>query len=354
MGLSTAYWITELCPGVKVTVIERRLCGEGASGRNAGFLTKGSAAFYRYLTRTWGLEKALSISEFAQTSLELLHHQILKASPEIKFDKTFSMTLLKKGTDRRIWEDEFPVGQFGFEWRDNLSFDSFEGGYEYAPEYKINPLQLLTSLKKLLEGRKVQVIENVSGFEITPEGCRTELHLIRAKKVILALNGYASEFHPSFKEVFYPKRAQMLAVELETDLEHQGLYYDPDDKVYWRRASDRVLLIGGKRLLDATGEVGVFDKISPVIQEGLENYLTDELGIKYKVIHRWSGIMGFTKTELPLIEKLNAPLEAYVVGGFSGHGMGFGFHSAKEMAELIAGHKQQSFFSSFNKETIKL
>lgn len=354
VGLSTAYWITELCPGVKVTVLERRQCGEGASGRNAGFLTIGSASFYKTLVKTWGEERAAAINCFAQTSLELLHHQILKASPEIKFEKTFSSTLLKKNVARQNWEDGFSCSNFGFEWKENLGLENFSGGYEYPAEYKINPMQLLASLKKLLESRKVQIVENVSGFELTPDGCKTELHLIRAKQVVLALNGYASEFHHSFKNIFFPRRAQMLAVEVETSLETPGLYYDPEDRVYWRKASDKVLLIGGKRLLDADNEVGVFDKISPVIQDGLEKYLTQELSLKYKVIHRWSGIMGFTKSELPFIQKINAPLETFVVGGFSGHGMGFGFHSAKEVAELVSGQKSESFFNQFNKEIINL
>src|SRR3989344_9134948 len=73
VGLSTAYWLTELRPDLNITVLERSFCGAGASGRNAGFLTKGSASFYKSLTQKWGEAKALDLYRFAEESLELVH-----------------------------------------------------------------------------------------------------------------------------------------------------------------------------------------------------------------------------------------------------------------------------------------
>lgn len=355
VGLSTAYWITEFRPDLKVTIIERQQCGAGASGRNAGFLTMGSASFYKSLTLKWGKERAQSIFKFAQESLELVHNNILKSSPEIKFERTTSYTLFQTPQQFEAWEsDKFSPRDFSFEWHgvDKLPMalqSRFYGAYEVGPEYKINPMQLLGTLKKLLESRKVQIIENVSGYELTEDGVSTEVNKIKAKQVVLALNGYFPQFHDQFKNIIVPRRAQMLAVELEEDFNCPGLHYDPPERVYWRKTQDRTLVIGGKRLLDEEREVGDFEKISPKIQLGLEHYLTEQLGLKYKVINRWSGTMGFTDHELPLISKVTAPIETYIIGGFSGHGMGLGFRSAKDVAELVVGQKSESFFSPFKK-----
>src|SRR5687768_5846441 len=95
VGLSTAFWLTEMRPDLKVTVLDRSACGAGASGRNAGFLTMGSASFYKSLCMKWGAEKALKIHQFARESLELVHQNILHSSPEIKYEKTASMTLFQ-------------------------------------------------------------------------------------------------------------------------------------------------------------------------------------------------------------------------------------------------------------------
>lgn len=360
LGLSTAYWISEYRPDLKIVIVDRSHCGAGASGRNAGFLTKGSATFYKSLTKDWGKERALSILNFSKESLQLVHQHILKSSPELKFEKTTSLTLFQNESDLLSWRDpEFQPEEFGFEWKENESIAStirkkFVGAFESGPEFKINPVQFLGSLRTMLEARKIQIHENLSAFELHADGVATELNFIKAKQVVLALNGYAPQFHPAFGDLIKPSRAQMLAVELEDDIDSMSLHYDSPERVYWRRAQDKILLIGGKRLLDESGEVGDYEKLSSAIQSGLEEYLKRTLQIRYKVIHRWSGTMGFTQHELPFVTRVEAPLETYFIGGFSGHGMGFGFRSAQDLAELLTGKNGQPFFASFASAKIVL
>ncbi|MBA2405933.1 MAG: FAD-binding oxidoreductase, partial [Bdellovibrionales bacterium] len=360
VGLSTAFWISEYRPDLKIILLDRSHIGAGASGRNAGFLTHGSATFYKTLNKEWGAEKALSLRKFAEESIDLVYHNILKSSPEIKFEKTNSLTLFQNEQMKEAWQDPaFSPEDYNFQWKGPEDLapglkGKFFGAYETGPEYKINPMQLLSTLKMTLESRKIQVIENLSAFEITPDGISTELNTIKCKQVVLAVNGYFPKFHPAFKDLITPCRAQMMAVELEDDIDSNSLHYDSPERVYWRKAQDKILLIGGKRLLDEAGEVGDFEKISGKIQAGLESYLKDLLKVNYKVINRWSGTMGFTEHELPLITKSEATLDTYVIGGFSGHGMGFGFRSAQEMAKLVTGNIKQSFFDSFKTVKIKL
>lgn len=352
VGLSTAWWMTENNPGVKVTVIERSRPGAGASGRNAGFLTKGSAFFYQGLTEKWGKQAALDIFRYAETSLELVNQQILKSSPEIKSEKTSSLTLTRKKS-----ELEKLSSDFGFEWSPEIPGQlsaTYEGAFKSEAEYKINPMELINSLKKSLEARKVQIIESSGAYELFPDGVRTVMNTIRCKKVILAINGYASEFHRSFAPLIIANRAQMLAIETEEEFDAPSLFYDPAERVYWRKAGEKAILIGGKRLLDEKNETGNFEKISPLIQNGLEDYVKNVLKLNYKVISRWSGIMGFTEHELPLLTEVAAPLPTWFVGGFSGHGMGLGFHAGKEMSELVSGAKSKSFFGQFKDLKISL
>lgn len=354
IGLSTAYWLSEMKPGLKITVLEGKFCGAGASGRNAGFLTKGSVSFYKSLTKTWGRERAEKLYRFAEESLELAYQHILKSS-DVTFDSSSSMTLFQTADQLAEWSTAgFAPENFNFSWKNQSQLPKalqsrFHGAFENSPEYKINPVQLLARIRQLIESRGVRIIESSMAFEITSSGVSTESQTIKARQVILALNGYLPQFHSLFKNVIVPRRAQMLAAQIEEGFDCPSLYYDPPERVYWRKADEKTLLIGGKRLLDEEGEVGDFEKISPVIQKGLEQYLKDQLGLKYKVIKRWSGTMGFTEHELPLVGKVNAPLETYMIGGFSGHGMGLGFHSAKDLAQLVTGNSKESFFNQFKK-----
>ncbi len=353
VGLSTAYWISELRPDLKITVLERSFCGSGASGRNAGFLTIGSAAFYKGLTLKWGQKSATDIQKFAADSLELVHQHILRSSAEVKYERTTSVTLFKNHDEYQAWTNPaFNPELFKFELKVGASLPpalqtKFAAGYETGPEYKVNPAQLLSSMKKMLMSRKVQIVENSCAFKLNEEGVLTENNQIKASKVVLALNGYFAQFHPAFSDAIIPRRAQMLAVEVEEDFDCPSLYYDPAQRVYWRKTLDKVLVVGGKRLMDEAGETGDFEKVTPVIQEALEQYLQSNLGVHYKVINRWSGTMGFTEHELPFIDRVKAPIEAFMAGGFSGHGMGLGFHAGKETAELVTGVKRESFFYQF-------
>lgn len=359
VGLSTAYWISEMRPDLKVVVIDRSFCGSGASGRNAGFLTIGSASFYKSLNEKWGTDQARLIHTFATESLELAHQHLLKISPELKYEKSSSLTLLQNESQVDEWRKSgYRAEDFSFEWKekDQLPLplqNKFFAAFESGPEYKVNPFQLLSSMKKLLEARKVQFIEQSAAFEILDDGVATEQNIIKAKQVVLALNGYFPEFNQKFSSLITPRRAQMLSVELEEDIHCPHLYYDPKERVYWRKASDKILLIGGKRLLDEKSETGTFEKISSIIQEGLESYLKNQLSVNYKIINRWSGTMAFTDHELPFLNSIQAKTQTYVVGGFSGHGMGLGFHAGKEVAEVVLQNKL-SFFNQFKKAEITL
>jgi gamma-glutamylputrescine oxidase len=360
VGLSCAYWISEYRPGTKIIICEKDSFGNGASGRNAGFLTLGSAAFYQKLSIGLGAENALKVFQFAQRSLDLLKKHILASTTGLDYQEVSSLTLFQSEKDFEQWQkSDFQPDLYNFEWKDSNQLaksiqNKFFGAFQNGPEYKMNPLDLLRSLRQKLVKRGVHFMENTSVYEVVPEGIRSEVDFIKCQKVVLALNGHLSQFHEALGNLVRPYRAQMMAVELENEIDSTSLHYDPSERVYWRTSHNNILLIGGKRLLDPAGDAGDFDKVSAVIQRGLESYLADCLKVRFKTIQRWSGIMGFTDRELPIISKLSAPVDTYLVAGFSGHGMGLGFHSGKEIAELISGNQNKSFFDYLETNKIKL
>ncbi len=73
---------------------------------------------------------------------------------------------------------------------------------------------------------------------------------------------------------------------------------------------------------------------TPEIQEQLDKGQA-ELGVTSQVTHRWAGIMGFTPSGLPLTGPVDGMPNVYICAGFNGHGMGFAFMSAKQVAESI-------------------
>jgi len=50
-GLSAAYWLHQADTSMKIAVVEKNLLGDGATGRNAGFITCGSVEHFNRLER---------------------------------------------------------------------------------------------------------------------------------------------------------------------------------------------------------------------------------------------------------------------------------------------------------------
>lgn len=325
IGLSVAYWLKCKKPKLDVCVLDSQDLGEGASGRNAGFLTKGSLSFYQHLTTSWGLSNAEDIYHFADESIRLLlEHFTLK-----ECFSTSSYTLYSEPKD------------FQFKGFQKVSpiFKGILETYQSQGEASINPMILLSSLEDSVKSKGVKVLRGVECLNLLGKTIETSRGALSADKVVIALNGYT---HSLIPDLVIPQRAQMLCVELKDPFENKSLIYEPDSRVYFKSVGRKKVIIGGKRLLDPVTEETSILGINQKIQKSLQDYIHMRLGEIYTVHARWSGIMGFSTDELPLVEKKE---NYYLITGFSGHGMGLGFNASRNLSDMIIDNKP-SFFHS--------
>src|SRR6185312_15025690 len=77
-GLSTAYWLQNEDPSLKIAIVEKSRLAFGASGRNAGFITCGSVEHFNRMITKHGLERATEIWRFAQENLRMLKERIIQ------------------------------------------------------------------------------------------------------------------------------------------------------------------------------------------------------------------------------------------------------------------------------------
>jgi glycine/D-amino acid oxidase-like deaminating enzyme len=150
--------------------------------------------------------------------------------------------------------------------------------------------------------------------------------------VIIATNAYAPQLLPNVK--IQATRAQMLATEPEWKTLVERPTYAHFGYRYWRQLQSGEVLVGGWRDTSMNTELTYDAEPTPEIQEQLDKGLAD-LGISAPVTHRWAGIMGFTESGLPLTGPVDGMRNTYICAGFTGHGMGFAFMSAKQVAEAI-------------------
>jgi glycine/D-amino acid oxidase-like deaminating enzyme len=339
-GVSLLFWLRGRADAV---LVERHHLAAAASGRNAGFLLAGVAACYAEAVRRFGRERARAIWGFTMETHDLLAEalrghdvgyrragsEIQPASPEEAEDLAASAELLREDGFEASWD-----GQRLLNPRDG----------ELDPVLTVSALAALAPADSIREGVAVEAIEaSRGGVHVFAAGQEC-----LAGAVIMATNAYTRLLLPEVG--IAPVRAQMLATGPDPRrLMERPAYCDRGFR-YWRQLRDRRLLVGGFRHHALEEEVGYGALPTPRIQ-GLLDAETRRLGGRAPVTHRWAGIMGFTDDELPLVGPVAGRQGVWLCGGYSGHGMGFAFQCARDLADRLTGSARGNQMGSSSSTT---
>ena len=358
-GVSTAYWLNQENPNLKIAIIEKNRLGFGATGRNAGFVTCGSVEHFNRMINKHGLDEAIDIWKFSEKNIQMLIEHIVQHDAEmIQFNKTGAYSLAAHENEfeelknvAKIMESlKVPVETID----SNGIFQrvgalNFVGGIKYLDDASTDPIKLLNKILNKTQATLIEQTEVSSVFS-HKHGTRlikTDNGDFEAELVIYALNGYTPTMNSFFSDKIFPTRAQILMME-KVPFFMEAPCYANSYLDYFRQLPSGELLIGGFRQLEKATEVGYSDHITEVIQGALHQFVKDHLPQfkKMKVSHRWSGVMGFSADGQPMVGSLPEDPQLYFLGGYTGHGMGLAFNTAKTLVDLIYGRKIPSWIST--------
>ncbi len=312
---------------VDAVLVERRHLAWGASGRNAGFLLAGVASSYAEAVATYGRSKAREVWEITNEN----HDRMVEAArgQKVGHRRLGSATLPATDEERALLvESEQLLQEDGFvaKWDGSRLLHPRDG--------EIDPAAIVAALAR--QATPGAIREGVGVTALTPRRHGVTVtageDMCDAGVVILATNAYTSQLVPSV--MIQPTRAQMLATAPETKSITDIPVYSNYGYRYWRQLASGEVLLGGWRDTSPETEKTIDDQPTDEIQEHLDRALRD-LGVKGEVTHRWAGTMGFTESGLPVAGALDAMPNVYICAGFTGHGMGFAFMTAKQVAEAI-------------------
>lgn len=351
-GLSTAYWINQEDPSLKVAIVEKHRVAFGASGRNAGFVTCGSVEHFNRLISKHGKQEAVEIWKFAETNLNLLkEHIVQEKADQIEFKQRGAYSLAAqeseftelKNVAKTMEELNIPVRIYeGSEIEKCVGAVNFCGGIRYMDDGETDPVKLLQLMQTKIKADLYELTE-AHGYESTIDGTRilkTDNGDFEAPMIIYTLNGYSPSMHPYFNDKIYPTRGQILMME-SIPMFMDGPCYANFYLDYFRQMPNGALLIGGFRQLEKATEVGYSDHITDVIQDALHHFVQTHLPKlrDRKVTHRWGGVMGFSKDGQPLVGAMPDDNQIFFAGGYTGHGMGLAFHTGKCLVDSIFGRE---------------
>ena len=312
---------------IDAVLVERQHIAWGASGRNAGFLLAGVASSYAEAVRLYGREKAREVWEITNEN----HDRMVEAArgQDVGHRRRGSAVLPSDEEEQALLvESEQLLREDGFiaHWDGKRLVNPRDG--------EIDPAAMVAALAR--QARAGVIREGVSVTALRPRANEVVVTAgdaeCEAGVVILATNGYTSQLVPEVK--IQPTRAQMLATAPNSSRLVDMPVYSHHGYRYWRQLPTGEVLIGGWRDTTLETEKTFDDEPTPEIQSLLERAVRG-LGTEAEITHRWAGTMGFTESGLPLAGPLEEMKNVYLCAGFTGHGMGFAFMTAMQVAEMI-------------------
>jgi gamma-glutamylputrescine oxidase len=360
-GLSSAYWLLREDCRLRVAIVEKYTIGSGATGRNAGFVTCGSVEHFNRMIQTFGTDNALEIWNFSEENLDLLKSE-LNVGSSVDFCQNGSFSLASTQSEleelsksaKLMKESKIQVESLSEkEIEKRLNITGFCGGIKYIKDAQIHPMKLLMKLKNeiLKLNSKTKIFENNEVFKIEGQGdkriVKTSESSYQCDMVVFATNGYSELLNPYFENKILPTRGQMQITESVPQF-LEGPCYANFVLDYFRQLRTGEVIIGGFRQLNKDVEKGYSDETTAIVQQALSEFLLAHMPkLKdAKITHRWSGIMGFSVDGQPLIGLLPTDNQQAFIGGFTAHGLGLSFNSAKKLVDLIYGRKIPDFINA--------
>lgn len=350
VGLSTAVYLKERRPGLKVVVLERGVLPIGASTRNAGFACFGSMTellsdlenqtedqVWSLVERRWqGLQQLRKMlgdksMDFQQQGgyelfLEKDQPEFSKCSDAIaRFNKNL---VAITGQKELLSVANKEIKTFGFQQVRQMILNRAEG--------QIDTGKMMKALLSLARQNGVEILNGISveQLEYSHSGVEIITSLgweIKAHKVIVATNGFVRKLLPDLD--VRPARNQVLITKAVPGLSIKGCFHYEQGYYYFRNIHGKVLLGGGRNLDlegEETEELGTTQPIQNKLMDMLHSCILP--GKVVEIDRWWTGILGLGDRKLPLVKKMHPNVVLAVRLG--GMGIAIGNLVGKEAALL--------------------
>lgn len=337
VGLNAAISYQEKHPKAKVLVLERGMLPAGASTKNAGFACFGSVSELLSDLRHSSQELVWQTVAMRISGLELLRKRLGDAHIDYReyggyelFDEEQRFHECAEQIDRLnkqlgpfVKEKEIyritnrKLAGFGFKGIKGLIFNKKEG--------QIDTGRMMAELMKLAHHKGILILNRVEVTQLNDSGQSVDLLTtageIRAGKVIVATNGFASQLL-NLEDV-KPARAQVLVTRPIADLRIKGTFHYDEGFYYFRNIGNRILF-GGGRNLDFEAETTTELALNARIQTRLDQLLEEVIlpGTAFEVEQRWAGIMGVGSEKKPIIRQVSPNMVCAVRMGGMGIAIG--------------------------------
>lgn len=357
-GLSAALHLARDA-GADVAVVEANGIGWGASGRNGGFASiGGTKASDAALLRRFGAE---AMAEWHRTQkatsplvAEIIGRYGIAADTHSHEGETViahrprdfaALRAEAPGVERDYGVKVEVLGPSDLAAQ-GMAGPQFHGGLRMALGFALNPLKYVLGLAAAAKAEGARIHEGSPISAITREGGDYVLHApagrLRAKKLIVATNGYSSDDVPDWMRARYlPAQSAILVSRELTEAEiaaqgwsSHGMAYDTRNLLhYFRLMPNRRFLFGVRGGTSA----------GPAAQERMKARARSDFEAMFpawkhvETPHYWSGFVCLTRALTPYIGPIGDWQNAWAGFAWHGNGVALGTWSGRMLAELATG-----------------
>ena len=352
--------------GASVTVFERNIIGWGASSRNGGMATPGLKQGIQKIYKMYGSKLAHEFWKASVDAIDLIEEIVDEHSIDCDWQRNGHASLATKPSHApRLkqygsWlekkfghvQNYIPVNQI----RDEIGSDAYYGALTDEISGGLHASKYVYGLATTVSNLGVQLCEQTDVLDIEKNDSNyfrliTSKGDVRAKKVIIATNGYTDRLVPRLKPLIFPVGSYIVVTEpLSEDLQNiispkKRMYYDSKWFLnYFRLTPDGRMLWGGRN--DLSTDLDLDDSAKRLTRE-LYSILPDLRDIP--ITHTWTGKLGITFDLMPHIGEKNG---IYYAFGYGGHGLSIATYLGTEIGLLLSGKKDRSPFMEISHQTM--
>ena len=366
-GLWTALDLKSFEPSIDVVLIEKDVCGSGASGRNAGFLLS-LWAKYTSLAKVCGEDEAFRIAKASAESVS----DVIRfcADNVIDADVRYDGWLWAATNDAQLglWNDtieaigrhgESPIAVWdGDEAAARGGSRAHIGGAFERHAARVQPAMLARGLRRVALERGVRIYEHTPLESLAhgvPATITTPRGRIKADRVVLAMNAWASRWAEIRKSIVVVTGDMIVTDPIPDTLDALGwrdglTVSDGRTLVEYYRTTRDGRLAFGKGGMSGTfafgGRVGAQVEGASAFAPSLVDAMRHTFpSLRDTRVHKsWRGPIDRSKIGLPRFWKLDNRDNVIYAVGFSGNGVG-PCHLAGRILSALALEKRDEWAS---------
>ena len=348
-----------------VAVFDEKKIGWGASSRNGGMATPGLKQDIFKIYKKYGIEYAREFWKASVDAIDLLENIIQEEKINCDWSRNGHIALACKQShyDNLPEYANWIQKELGHkktlvpkeEIHSEIGTNYYYGGLSDEVSGGLQPAKYVDGLARACNDYGVQLFENNRVHSIKKLGevyeVVTDKGALKAKKVIVATNGYTDMLVPELKPKVFPVGSyiivsDVLSEKLQKKLSPKGrMFYDSKWFInYFRLTPDGRMLWGGRN--DLSTDLDLVESAS-ILSRQVRTVFPDLENTTFT--HTWTGKLGITFDLMPHIGEVNG---IHYTFGYGGHGLSIATYLGTEIGLLLSGQKKRSPFEEISHRTM--